>query len=122
MLRLAPENAGWGCGLIAGEMRELESARSGCLAVQRIPKRHARRLVLQVAEVAIARDLFGQIVVTTEGGPGYRTMTVAYYIYWLGVKNNRQGYASAVSFVMFVAMMLVAAVQVAMMRRRQVTL
>ena len=79
-------------------------------------------MVNSVLALIFGINLFGQIVVTTEGGPGYRTMTVAYYIYWLGVKNNRQGYASAVSFVMFVALMLVAAVQVAMMRRRQVTL
>jgi len=79
-------------------------------------------MVNSVLALIFGINLFGQIVVTTEGGPGYRTMTVAYYIYWLGVKNNRQGYASAVSFVMFVALMLVAAAQVAMMRRRQVTL
>lgn len=67
-------------------------------------------------------NLFGQIVVTTEGGPGYRTATVGYYIYWLGVKNNRQGYASAVSFTVFVALVAVAIVQVALLRRRQVEL
>ncbi len=67
-------------------------------------------------------NLFPQIVVTTEGGPGYRTVTVGYYIYWLGVLNNRQGYASAVSFVMFAAIVLVAGVQVALLRRRVVRL
>lgn len=67
-------------------------------------------------------NLFGQIVVTTEGGPGYRTMTIGYHIYWLGISNNRQGYASAVSFVMFALLVVVAAVQVAVMRRKQVEL
>ena len=67
-------------------------------------------------------NLFGQIVVTTMGGPGYRTATIGYYIYWLGISNNRQGYASAVSFAMFVALLIVAAVQVALLRRRQVEL
>ena len=67
-------------------------------------------------------NLFGQIVVTTEGGPGYRTATVGYYIYWLGVKNNRQGYASAVSFAVFAALLAVAAVQVALLRQKQVEL
>lgn len=67
-------------------------------------------------------NLFGQIVVTTEGGPGYRTATVGYYIYWLGVKNNRQGYASAVSFTVFAALVVVAVVQVALLRRKQVEL
>lgn len=67
-------------------------------------------------------NLFPQIVVTTQGGPGYRTFTVGYYIYHLGVLNNRQGYAAAVSFVTFVALVFVAAVQVTLLRRRQVSL
>ena len=67
-------------------------------------------------------NLFGHIVVTTEGRPGYRTATVGYYIYWLGVKNDRQGYASAVSFTVFAALVIVAIVQVALLRRKQVEL
>jgi len=67
-------------------------------------------------------NLFPQIVATTQGGPGYRTFTVGYYIYHLGVLNNRQGYAAAISFVTFAALVLVAAVQVALLRRRQVAL
>lgn len=67
-------------------------------------------------------NLFGQIVVTTEGGPGFRTTTIAYYIYQLGILANRQGYAAAVSVVTFVALMAVAAVQVALLRRRMVEL
>jgi raffinose/stachyose/melibiose transport system permease protein len=67
-------------------------------------------------------NLFPQIVVTTQGGPGYRTFTIGYYIYHLGVLNNRQGYAAAVSFVTFAALVAVASVQVALLRRRQVML
>lgn len=67
-------------------------------------------------------NLFGQIVVTTGGGPGYRTSTIGFYIYWLGISNNRQGYASAVSFIMFAALLAVAAIQVALMKRKQVEL
>lgn len=66
-------------------------------------------------------NLFPQIVVTTEGGPGYRTATVGYYIYWL-MLLDRQGYAAAVSFVAFVALVAIAAVQVTLMRRREITL
>jgi ABC-type sugar transport system permease subunit len=75
-----------------------------------------------VMALIFGMNLFGQIVVTTEGGPGYRTATVGYYIYWLGILNNRQGYASAVSFVMFAALVALAAAQVALLRRRQVEL
>jgi multiple sugar transport system permease protein/raffinose/stachyose/melibiose transport system permease protein len=67
-------------------------------------------------------NLFPQIVVTTQGGPGFRTFTIGYYIYHLGVLNNRQGYAAAVSFVTFAALVAVAAVQVTLLRRRQVAL
>ena len=40
VLRLARENAGWGCGKIAGEMRKLAFARFGRPTVQRILQRH----------------------------------------------------------------------------------
>lgn len=67
-------------------------------------------------------NLFPQIVVTTQGAPGYDTFTIGYYIYHLGVLNNRQGYAAAVSFITFAALVAVAAVQVSLLRHRQVTL
>jgi ABC-type sugar transport system permease subunit len=67
-------------------------------------------------------NLFPQIVVTTQGGPGWRTFTVGYYIYHLGVLSNRQGYAAAVSFVTFAALVFIAALQVTLLRRRQVSL
>jgi len=67
-------------------------------------------------------NLFGQIVVTTEGGPGFRTVTISYYIYQLGVLSNRQGYASAVSVATFFALVVVACIQVSLMRRRTVAL
>jgi ABC-type sugar transport system permease subunit len=67
-------------------------------------------------------NLFGQVVVTTEGGPGYRTATLSYYIYQLGILTNRQGYAAAVSIVTFLALVLVACVQVAILRRKMVSL
>jgi ABC-type sugar transport system permease subunit len=67
-------------------------------------------------------NLFPQIVVTTKGAPGFRTATIGYYIYDLGVLNNRQGYAAAVSFVTFAVLVIVAGIQVALLRRRQVNL
>ena len=67
-------------------------------------------------------NLFPQIVVTTQGGPGYRTFTIGYYLYHVGVLNDRQGYAAAISFVTFVALVAIAALQVALLRRRQVAL
>ncbi|MBN2312132.1 MAG: sugar ABC transporter permease [Candidatus Hydrogenedentes bacterium] len=67
-------------------------------------------------------NLFPQIVVTTQGGPGFDTFTIGYYIYHLGYQKDRLGYAAAVSFMTFAALVAVAAVQVAVLRRRQVSL
>lgn len=67
-------------------------------------------------------NLFPQILVTTGGGPGYRTFTAGYYIYWLGSLQDRQGYASAVSFTLFVFLVLVAIVQVRLFQSREVSL
>ncbi len=67
-------------------------------------------------------NLFPHIVVTTQGGPGWRTFTIGYYIYDLGVLKDRQGYAAAVSLVTFLVLVVVAAIQAALLRRRQVTL
>lgn len=67
-------------------------------------------------------NLFPQILVTTQGGPGYRTFTAGYYIYWLGTENDRQGYASAIAFVVFAFLVLVAALQVAFFQRRETDL
>lgn len=75
-----------------------------------------------VLALIVGINLFPQIVITTEGGPGTTTYTIGYYIYRLGRLMNRQGYASAVSFVAFVALVVVALVQVALMRRKQVQL
>ncbi len=75
-----------------------------------------------VLAVITGINLFPQIVVTTQGGPGFRTFTIGYYIYHLGVLNNRQGYAAAVSFVTFLALVIIAGIQVALLRRRQVSL
>jgi len=67
-------------------------------------------------------NLFPQIVVTTQGGPGTQTQTIGYYVYRLGWTDNRLALAAAVSFVAFAALVAVSAVQVAFLRRRQVAL
>ena len=75
-----------------------------------------------VLALILGINLFPQIVVTTQGGPGFDTFTIGYYIYHLGYHKDRLGYSAAVSFVTFAALVAVAAVQVALLRRRQVSL
>jgi ABC-type sugar transport system permease subunit len=66
-------------------------------------------------------NLFGQIIVLWDS-PRVDTYTVAYYIYRTGIEGNRQGYATAVSLVVFVVLAVAALVQVRLLRARQVQL
>jgi len=75
-----------------------------------------------VLALILGLNLFPQILVTTQGGPVKQTTTIGYYVYRLGWTDNRLALAAAVSFVAFAALVLVAAAQVALLRRRQVSL
>lgn len=47
-------------------------------------------------------QMFDQAYLLTQGGPGNSTMTMVYYIYNTGFGSLQMGYASALSFVLFV--------------------
>lgn len=80
------------------EAAALDGARSVAVFTRiQAPLVRSTRNLCAVLSLIFGVNLFGQIVVTTQGGPGYRTSTVGYHIYWLGILNNRQGYAAAVS-------------------------
>ncbi|MDR3688211.1 MAG: sugar ABC transporter permease [Fimbriimonas sp.] len=64
-------------------------------------------------------NLFGQIIVLWDK-PRVDTYTVAYYIYRVGIEGNRQGYATAISLVVFIALAAIAILQVRLLRTRQV--
>jgi multiple sugar transport system permease protein len=53
-----------------------------------------------------ALQLFDQVFVLTQGGPGGSTKPIVYYIYDEGFGLLKMGYASAISFVLFVVIML----------------
>ena len=64
-----------------------------------------------------ALQLFDEIFVTTKGGPVGATTVVVYYLYVQAFQFFNGGYASAIAYVLFVAIMLVTAVQLAVGRR-----
>ncbi|WP_407267788.1 carbohydrate ABC transporter permease [Radiobacillus sp. PE A8.2] len=59
------------------------------------------RLVV-ILSVITPFQSFENILILTQGGPGYRTMTPAYYLYKSGFEYNQLGYASAIGVVVFV--------------------
>lgn len=54
-----------------------------------------------------AFQMFDQAFVMTQGGPGNTTLTLVYYIYNNGFGSLRMGYASALSFVLFLIILTI---------------
>jgi ABC-type sugar transport system permease subunit len=66
-----------------------------------------------------ALQVFGSIYMLTGGGPVYRTTTITYHIYSQAFNFNHLGYASAVSVVLFLAILGVTLIQTRLMRWSQ---
>lgn len=62
-------------------------------------------------------QVFEQTYVLTQGGPAYATMTIAYYIFLQAFQWFHMGIASALSFVLFLAVMVVTVIQFGLQRR-----
>ncbi len=64
-----------------------------------------------------ALQLFDEIFVTTKGGPVGATTVVVYYLYQQAFQFFNGGYASAIAYVLFVAILIVTAIQLSVGRR-----
>lgn len=72
--------------------------------------------VIAVAIIFRALDVFkvfDLVYMFTQGGPGTSTESISWYVYQLGFKFFRLGYASAVSFLIVIFLTIVATVYVA---------
>ena len=56
-------------------------------------------------------QIFDTVSVTTRGGPGNASRVIQYYIIQKGFGEGQFGYASAISFVLFVILAIVALIQ-----------
>jgi multiple sugar transport system permease protein len=64
-----------------------------------------------------ALQLFDEIFVTTKGGPVGATTVVVYYLYVQAFQFFNGGYASAIAYVLFLAILVVTVIQLAVGRR-----
>ncbi|WP_309140321.1 sugar ABC transporter permease [Streptomyces sp. PKU-EA00015] len=76
-----------------------------------LPMISATMLLTAIVTVIGSLQVFGQILVLTVGGPGNSTTVLAYYIYLQAFKFFDLGYASALAVVLFVAVLILTAVQ-----------
>lgn len=65
-----------------------------------------------------AFKIFDLVYMFTQGGPGTSTETISWYIYQLGFKFFRMGYASAISYLVLILLSILATVYVAAFVRR----
>ena len=72
---------------------------------------------LLVTNLIYGLHVFDLIYVMTAGGPAFSTTVMVQYIYSAAFDEQRQGYASAISVVLF--FILVAITSVGLKRRRQ---
>ena len=49
--------------------------------------------------------------VTTNGGPGHASETLATYLYKVGFRNDQMGYASAIAFFIFIVTFIIGLMQ-----------
>ena len=62
--------------------------------------------------------IFSQVLVMTDGGPANASMSVIYYVYRFGLTQGHLGYASAVSLMLFVVILVITFIQLRVIRER----
>jgi multiple sugar transport system permease protein len=76
-----------------------------------IPGVEATTFFLSIMGVIGSFKVFDQISVITQGGPGNSTLVLAYYVYQNAFQFYSMGYASAVAWMLFLAIFAITAVQ-----------
>jgi ABC-type sugar transport system permease subunit len=66
--------------------------------------------------------IFDQIVVMTNGGPGFASETITYLIYRVAFSEARQGFGTALAVILFIIISVLNAVQSRALRLREVEL
>jgi raffinose/stachyose/melibiose transport system permease protein len=64
--------------------------------------------------------IFDQIVVMTNGGPGFASETITYLIYRVAFSEGRQGFGTALAVVLFILIFVLNGIQSKVLRAREV--
>ena len=68
-------------------------------------------LLVMIVTVVGSLEVFAQIAVLTAGGPGNSTTVLVYYLYQQAFQFNQFGYASAISVVLFIIVLVLTLLQ-----------
>lgn len=75
-----------------------------------------------IVSIAWSLSTFEPAMLLTQGGPGFASETISFYIYWAGFLGARQGYGTTISFLLFLATMIISLIQVKILGKREVEL
>jgi multiple sugar transport system permease protein len=84
-----------------------------------IPMLGRTTTLVVVLQVIASLKIFDQVYLITAGGPNYATRTAIEYIYDTGFTDERVGYASAASLVLFVVILVVSFIWLALVRKQE---
>jgi ABC-type sugar transport system permease subunit len=76
--------------------------------------------ISSVLSLAWGLSTFEPPLILTNGGPGFASETISYYVYWSGFLGSRQGYGTAISFLLFVVTLIFSIIQGVLLRRKEV--
>jgi ABC-type sugar transport system permease subunit len=85
-----------------------------------LPLLRPSMLFAVVIAVIASMQLFDLVYVMTSGGPLFHTETLVTYLYEVGFQDYRSGYAAAISWVLFLLILLLSFVQLRLFRYDEV--
>jgi ABC-type sugar transport system permease subunit len=69
--------------------------------------------------IFVLNNLFGVVLVSTNGGPGYATTVLEYYIYFLTFRAGKIGLGLSVAVLLFIITMVLVIIYVRSFSRRR---
>ena len=84
-----------------------------------LPMLRQSALFAVVIATITSMQLFDQVYVMTSGGPLFHTDTLVTYLYQVGFLDFRSGYAAAISWVLFLLILLVSMLQLRLFRFKE---
>ena len=69
--------------------------------------------------IFVLNNLFGVVLVSTNGGPGYATTVLEYYIYFLTFRTGKIGMGTSVAVILFIITMLLVVIYVRLFSRKR---
>lgn len=76
-----------------------------------IPMLSPTTFFLLVTNIISSFQVFGQINIMTQGGPGRATTVIAYYIYLSGFRYYKMGYAASMAWFLFITIFVITLLQ-----------